>query len=204
MSNCSVSCRTSSSLLVRSCCNNFSIRFFSLVNLAIKSTFECSFLRALVLTSLHREANSKVLTVSSRLEAAGLTHAKSSVRELPINASFNSSVNFESRNAGAFPPPGFVSSEMTRPSVVSDWLMPMPSLRRLPSAPVFFCRSLPARSTKCNLACLSVVPPTSVTAMRICIVKIACDREEVAFICVAPTARRFAPKSSNSSASPKL
>mmetsp|Transcript_21362 Transcript_21362/g.63816 ORF Transcript_21362/g.63816 Transcript_21362/m.63816 type:complete len:485 (-) Transcript_21362:461-1915(-) len=201
--NSSSSFRKSSSLLSFSCWSKDSISAFSFVNLAIKSTLECSFLRALVLTSLQRDANSKVPTVSSKLLDAGLTHARSAVRLLPMSASFSKSVNFESRKGGALVPPGFVKSEITRPSVLRDWLMPMPSFKRMPSEPDFFWRSLPARSTKCNFARLSTTAPSLDADIRTCTVKMPCDRDDCAFICVAPTARRLAPKSSNSSASAK-
>ena len=46
--------------------------------------------------------------------------------------------------------------EMTRPRVVSDLLMLLPSLRRSPRAPVFPALSLPARSTRLILATFSV------------------------------------------------
>mmetsp|Transcript_66743 Transcript_66743/g.161448 ORF Transcript_66743/g.161448 Transcript_66743/m.161448 type:complete len:211 (+) Transcript_66743:522-1154(+) len=168
------------------------------------SPLDCSFFLALVLTSLQREANSRVLMVSSRLNLDGLMHARSSVRLFPIRASLSKSVSFESRKGGRPLAPGFVKSEMTRPRVVRDWLMPMPSFSRAPVAPLFFCFSLPARSTKWILAWLSTDPPGLLTSIRTCMVKTACDREDVAFICVAPTARRFAPKSNSSKASLKL
>mmetsp|Transcript_108796 Transcript_108796/g.325424 ORF Transcript_108796/g.325424 Transcript_108796/m.325424 type:complete len:214 (-) Transcript_108796:4-645(-) len=168
------------------------------------SALDCSFFLALVLTSLQREANSRVLIVSSRLNLDGLMHAKSSVLLLPIKASLSKSVSFESRKGGRPLLPGFVRSEMTRPSVVRDWFMPMPSFNRAPVAPLFFCFSLPARSTKWILAWLSTEPPGLFTSIRTWIVNTAWDREDVAFIWVAPTARRFAPKSKSSMASLKL
>mmetsp|Transcript_62567 Transcript_62567/g.201767 ORF Transcript_62567/g.201767 Transcript_62567/m.201767 type:complete len:274 (+) Transcript_62567:1918-2739(+) len=198
------SCRQSSSLWTFSCCSWASMSSFSVVSLAMTSTLDCSFFLALVFTSLQREANSSVLTVSSRLNLEGLMQARSSVRLLPMRASFSNSVSLESRNGGTALPPGFVRSEITRPSVVRDWLMPMPSLRRAPVAPLFFCFSLPARSTKWILAWLSTEPPARLSNVRIWTVKTAWERDEAAFICVAPTARRLAPKSKSSRASSKL
>mmetsp|Transcript_32350 Transcript_32350/g.92829 ORF Transcript_32350/g.92829 Transcript_32350/m.92829 type:complete len:277 (+) Transcript_32350:2248-3078(+) len=198
------SCLQSSSPWVFSRSSCPSISSFSAVSFAITSALDCSFFFALVFTSLHRAANSSVLTVSSKLNLEGLTHARSSVRLLPMRASFSSSVSLESRNGGRPLLPDFVRSEMTRPRVVRDWLMPMPSLRRAPVAPLFFCFSLPARSTKWIFAWLSTDPPAAGTSVRICNVKTACEREDTAFICVAPTARRLAPKSNNSKASWKL
>lgn len=48
------------------------------------------------------------------------------------------------------------NEEMTRPRVVSDLLMLLPSFSLSPRAPVFPALSLPARSTKLILATFSV------------------------------------------------
>mmetsp|Transcript_101293 Transcript_101293/g.275307 ORF Transcript_101293/g.275307 Transcript_101293/m.275307 type:complete len:213 (+) Transcript_101293:1883-2521(+) len=189
----------SSSLLVLSSCSWFSIASFSAVSFWITSALDSSFLLACVFTSLHRAANSSVLMVSARLYLAVLMQARRAVRLLPMRASFSSRVSLDSRNGGS--PLPVDRSEITRDRVESDWLMPMPSLSLVPLACVFFWRSLPARSTKWTLAWLSVVTPETLTEVRIWTVKIAWDREDVSFICVAPTARRLAPKSKSSAAS---
>ena len=44
------------------------------------------------------------------------------------------------------------NAEITAPSADSDWLIAVPSLSRVPVAPVASARSEPARSTKCSLA----------------------------------------------------
>mmetsp|Transcript_77344 Transcript_77344/g.226825 ORF Transcript_77344/g.226825 Transcript_77344/m.226825 type:complete len:283 (+) Transcript_77344:2058-2906(+) len=187
-----------------------SICFFSKESDSIKSFLLCSFFFALVLMSLHREANSKVLRDSSTFTCDGLTHAMSTVRLFPDNASFNSNVNLDSRNGGVaiacltrllllpcFSSSGAAeaaSAMMTRLSVVSDWLMAMPSCKRAPSASVFFCFSLPAKSTKWIFDCWSCPSKSK----RSSIEKTACDREDCAFMEVAETARFLEPKSRSS------
>mmetsp|Transcript_119136 Transcript_119136/g.337736 ORF Transcript_119136/g.337736 Transcript_119136/m.337736 type:complete len:421 (-) Transcript_119136:591-1853(-) len=198
------SCLHSSSLWAFSAWSFASISSFSARSCAMTSPLDCSFFFARVFTSLQREANSSVLMVSSKLNLDGLTQASSSVRLLPMSASFRSRVSFESRKGGKHLLLGFAKSAITRPKVVSDWLMPIPSLRRVPVAPVLFSLSLPARSTKCIFACLSTELVPSAISIRTCTVKTACDLDDTAFICVAPTARLFAPKSRSSRASAKL
>mmetsp|Transcript_31311 Transcript_31311/g.88203 ORF Transcript_31311/g.88203 Transcript_31311/m.88203 type:complete len:437 (+) Transcript_31311:1242-2552(+) len=191
-------CFISSSSCVMICC-------FSSERALIRSRLSCSFFFACVLTSLHRCANSRVLMDSSRFVRAGLMQARRTVRLFPLSASFRRRVSFDSRNGGCtcFP---LVFEQlparawMTRLRAESDWLMAIPSWRRSPFASVFFCLSLPARSTKWIFDCRSFPRWVSLKS----IVKTACEREEFAFMVVAPTARFLAPKSSSSWISPML
>ena len=66
----------------------------------------------------------------------------------------------------------------------------MPSCSRSPDAPVRLARSEPARSTKCSFG-RKVFP--SAHFMSSASVKMACDRDDDAFIAVAPVARLRAP-----------
>jgi len=132
--------------------------------------------------------------VSSMLDLAGPMQASRAVRLLPMRASLRRSVSLDSRNGGSALPPFVARSEITRDKVDRDWLMPIPSFSLAPVACVFFCRSLPAKSTKWILAWLSTVLPAEVLMdVRICSVKMAWEREDTSFICVAPTARLLAP-----------
>ena len=75
------------------------------------------------------------------------------VRELPPRESCKILVNFESLYATCFYFfDSSVSCEMTFPRAKRPILIATPSLKVSPDAPVFFGRSLPARSTKWNLA----------------------------------------------------
>lgn len=97
--------------------------------------------------------------LSSKLLSAGLTHATISVLLLPPKLSCKILVNLESRYGICFLAapflPGSVSAEITFPNESKPILMFIPSFIVLPTAPVFFKRSLPAKSTKCNLLVLN-------------------------------------------------
>ena len=95
---------------------------------------------------------------------------------------------------------------MTLPSAAKPALIEIPSLARSPEAPVFFSRSLPAKSTKCSLlSTVTVSPALNVSTgidMRFSFIglgvawvdadlrctrfklKTACDRDDLALIAV--------------------
>lgn len=65
-----------------------------------------------------------------------------------------------------------------------------------PVADVNFCRSLPAKSTKCSFGVLIIFPfPYYLSSIRIDkeIVKMLCERDDYRFIMVSPTCRFFIP-----------
>jgi hypothetical protein len=81
---------------------------------------------------------------------------------------------------------------LTFPSAESERLILVASFRRSPVAPVFDWRSEPARSTRLSLP----IARPSCPPMPLCsitIVKIECERDESAFISVAPTVRFWLP-----------
>ena len=80
---------------------------------------------------------------------------------------------------------------MTFPSMNNDLLISMPSCRRVPSACVRFTRSLPARSTRCNLEDVFDRPSPPATSTRND--RIMCDRDECSFMFVAAVIRRRVP-----------
>eukprot|EP00955_Chlamydomonas_euryale_P043021 352476-Chlamydomonas_euryale.AAC.1 len=73
----------------------------------------------------------------------------------------------------------------------------MPSFRRSPVAPVLAWRSEPARSTRLSLPmrmCESPFDfPSNFSTHSIVSVKMECERDESAFIAVAPTTRWLCP-----------
>jgi hypothetical protein len=108
-------------------------------------------------------------------------------------------------------------AEMTLPSDSSPWLIRMLSLKRVPTAPVRFARSDPARSTRWNLARRHVISAPALTSAvapsswrppehrysllssrwRVVfsrrMVKMACEREDFSFIRVLPVVRSAVP-----------
>mmetsp|Transcript_45362 Transcript_45362/g.146012 ORF Transcript_45362/g.146012 Transcript_45362/m.146012 type:complete len:206 (+) Transcript_45362:71-688(+) len=87
---------------------------------------------------------------------------------------------------------------MTLPRASSPLLIWTPSAKRSPDAPVRLARSEPARSTKLKRG-VSTLPPRRRSSMLT--VKIACERDDVAFIAVAPVARLLEPSDSTAIAS---
>jgi hypothetical protein len=101
------------------------------------------------------------------------------------------------------------SAEITLPSVVSDWLINVVSLKVAPSVLASFCLSEPARSIKCNCALLvspscSLTASTSTSALTnhlasarnspsICRLNIVWDRDDSLFIAVAARRRLCTP-----------
>ena len=73
------------------------------------------------------------------------------------------------------------------------------SLKTVPSIPVFFARSDPARSTRWSFERRTVEPPTG--RLSSSSVKMQCEREEASFIDVADTSRLVSPSKSSVSAS---
>ena len=150
-----------------------------------------------------------VFSVSSKLVSTGETHATTHVFEFPPSESCRRRVSFESRygtcvrgvlSAETPPPPRFASSPlsaaMTFPSANSPLLMLMLSWNRDPVALVFLFRSDPARSTRWNLADAYRFDESFVKSVcSMMMVKMACDREESAFIFVPPVVRATQPSS---------
>lgn len=90
-------------------------------------------------------------------------------------------------------------AEMTLPNSSKLRLMLMPSLSTAPIAPVFFCLSEPARSTKKNFAVIVPssysLPLSTIVLCLIVMVKIACERELASFIRVLAVVLFFPPNS---------
>ena len=150
---------------------------------------------ALFLMKRAREAYLSVLRVSSRSASLGETHASITVRELPPRLSCSNRVSFESRYGTCC---WFSQSALiTLPSARRPLLIWMPSFSRSPLAPVRFARSDPARSTKCILG-VKLLPSMRSSSDS---VKTACERDEVAFMLVAPVARLRPPSVSRAIAS---
>ena len=92
---------------------------------------------------------------------------------------------------------------MTLPRARRPWLIVTLSLNRAPTAPVFFARSEPARSTRCSLAQVRSEPGargrcSTMTEKR------ECEREETAFINVEPVARAREPASREAKSSSRV
>ena len=104
---------------------------------------------ALFLINLARFAKFKVLILSFILSELGLTFATITVLLFPPSESRNRKVILELRYGmcSCLPSDRIL---MTVPRLVSERLMLLASLSLSPSAPVRFCRSLPARSIKWN------------------------------------------------------
>mmetsp|Transcript_36192 Transcript_36192/g.91411 ORF Transcript_36192/g.91411 Transcript_36192/m.91411 type:complete len:201 (-) Transcript_36192:112-714(-) len=143
-----------------------------------------------------------VLSVCSWLTSAGDTHASMSVSAVPPSESCSTRVSLELRYGTCLRLAPSVSALITLPSSSSPRLMATPSLKRAPSAPVSFCRSLPARSTrfmrdlrKCSSGGMPLAPGRARCSMVS--VTMACDRDDCSFILCAPTARTAAPASSS-------
>jgi len=98
----------------------------------------------------------RVFKVSSKLISAGDTHAIIEVLEFPPNESYNILVSFESLyGTWAFFFVSSVKAEMTFPRASNPLFIDIPSFKVAPVAPVLFALSLPARSTKWNLATIN-------------------------------------------------
>ena len=85
-------------------------------------------------------------------------------------------------------------ADITFPSADSERLIFVASLSRWPVAPVFDCRSDPAKSTRFNFPTRMCSPRfSSTSAHSTMIVNMAWDRDEPAFISVSPTDLFFLP-----------
>lgn len=100
---------------------------------------------------------------------------------------------------------------MTLPKTSKDLLMFTPSLNVAPSAPVFFARSDPARSTKWNLAVIYssgfssyLSSPSMIALCSIAIVKMACDLDELLFMSVEAVVLLLVPLSRQAAISSAL
>mmetsp|Transcript_31656 Transcript_31656/g.102242 ORF Transcript_31656/g.102242 Transcript_31656/m.102242 type:complete len:219 (+) Transcript_31656:2214-2870(+) len=138
-----------------------------------------------------RLAYLSVLSVSSMSASDGDTHAIMSVCALPPKESCSSRVSFESLYGTCACLSH--SAVMTLPRASSPLLICTPSAKRSPDAPVRLARSDPARSTKLKRG-VSSLPLRSRSSKHT--VKMACDREDDAFIAVEPVARLEDPSAS--------
>ena len=128
--------------------------------------------------------------------AAGEIAASITVTELPPSDSCSTRVSFELRYGMKTFLFFFACSAralITLPSAESDLLMLAPSLSLSPVAPVFATRSEPARSTRLMVARTSFCWPAITSFCCSRMMKIECERDDVAFICVAATARAALP-----------
>mmetsp|Transcript_11029 Transcript_11029/g.28282 ORF Transcript_11029/g.28282 Transcript_11029/m.28282 type:complete len:492 (+) Transcript_11029:544-2019(+) len=152
------------------------------------------------------DAYLSVLSVSSMQESAGLTHATITVLALPPRLSCSTRVNLLARY-GTWERPGSHSASMQFRSASRPRLMLAVSFCCSPWTPDFFNRSLPAKSTRCILAVRrsSVSAPSCPVCTRrlreTVMVKMACEREECAFMSVAWVARLRAPRCRQASSS---
>ena len=90
------------------------------------------------------------------------------------------------------------SALITLPSADSERLIFVASFNRSPVDPVLACRSLPARSTRFSFPTVMCGSASEGSPARLCehstvIVKMECERDESAFISVAPTLLFFFP-----------
>mmetsp|Transcript_40057 Transcript_40057/g.77967 ORF Transcript_40057/g.77967 Transcript_40057/m.77967 type:complete len:217 (-) Transcript_40057:509-1159(-) len=155
-----------------------------------------------------RLAYLSVLSVSSKLVSDGEQHAIIKVLLLPPNESCSSRVIFASLNgtwaAFLFSSP---KAEMTLPRANNPLLMLIPSFILSPVAPVRLTLSDPAKSTKWNLDTMVSCRTSALSLSSTCLVctrimlKMACERLEVAFIAVDPVTRHAVPLSRESSMS---
>mmetsp|Transcript_32049 Transcript_32049/g.90147 ORF Transcript_32049/g.90147 Transcript_32049/m.90147 type:complete len:240 (-) Transcript_32049:696-1415(-) len=146
-----------------------------------------------VFTFFTLSANRRVLRLSSASDCAGETLASMVVSEFPLRASMRMCVSFDCRNGTCTPFPAPAASlEMTCPRTERLLLMLEPSRIRWPTAPLFFTRSLPARSQRFTLEFR--IFPLGKTCVTLS-VRTEWEREEVEFMFVCAVARTFAPKS---------
>mmetsp|Transcript_17075 Transcript_17075/g.59890 ORF Transcript_17075/g.59890 Transcript_17075/m.59890 type:complete len:230 (-) Transcript_17075:981-1670(-) len=156
------------------------------------------FTRACVMTCFAESANLMVDTDSSALEATGDSVAMTRVLALPPRLSLISCVSLLLRYGMNFSP--VESAEMTSPSADRDLLMACASFSRSALAPVLPTRSLPARSTRLSLPVVIFLVCLLYTSMST--EKMRCEREDSAFILVAPTCRAPLPASKSVRISP--
>jgi len=124
-------------------------------------------------------AKQSAVTASSRLAEPGETHTTTVDSHPPPKAPASSRVSFEFLHGTCDEPRRRASTTVSR--LCKDLLMLCVSRRTLPSAPLRFTRSRPARST--NVSLPSPIPNTTMT----------CDRELVALAMVEATWRRARP-----------
>lgn len=89
---------------------------------------------------------------------------------------------------------------MTFPNTCKERFILHPSRSLSPSTFVCFTRSLPARSTTCNLALRYLSTSPSETSLSTTTVKIACDRDDYEFIIVLAIFLVLSPSSSSPTA----
>lgn len=156
------------------------------------------FIVGLFSISLAREAYFNEFNVSSKFESAGDTHATMYVLAFPPRESYKSLVNLLSRygmwiRAEPLYLCRSLRREITFPRTNRLWFIDIPSSITLPTAWVFLRRSLPAKSTKWNLAVtklpLDYDDSSSGWAISKCTVKIAWDLELLSFMLVVAVVR---------------
>mmetsp|Transcript_47004 Transcript_47004/g.142649 ORF Transcript_47004/g.142649 Transcript_47004/m.142649 type:complete len:208 (-) Transcript_47004:147-770(-) len=148
-------------------------------------------------TRMARKANSRLLRVSCACSRAGLTHTRSTVLQLPPMEPSRIRVSLLSRKGtcGLFA----ASALTTFPSAKRLLLMAVASLKCMPSTPLFFTRSEPARSTRCRCVALRAAG-TPGLALRACSTVTAstvCARLERWFMAVSARRFRVSPVSSS-------
>jgi len=155
-----------------------------------------SFFVAETLMAFARLAYRRVESVSSQLQAAGESAASMVHSELPPRDSCSTLVSFEFRKGTKIFLPFAFSTRalMTFPRALRLLLMLAPSLSVCPLAPVPFCLSDPARSTRFSLA-NTFLDLSSSSFWCTLMVKIECDLELTEFIRVELTARFLVPES---------
>mmetsp|Transcript_4419 Transcript_4419/g.16182 ORF Transcript_4419/g.16182 Transcript_4419/m.16182 type:complete len:201 (-) Transcript_4419:3185-3787(-) len=136
-----------------------------------------------------RVAYVREFCVSSMFPSVGDTLTNMSVLQFPPIESLSNIVNLWLRYGmcGC----SDASAEITSPSAESDLLIACASLSVSPSAPDFFTRSLPAKSTNESLP--FVIVPVCESVVSMTSEKIRCDRLDSTFILVPAVLRTFKP-----------
>mmetsp|Transcript_12261 Transcript_12261/g.19456 ORF Transcript_12261/g.19456 Transcript_12261/m.19456 type:complete len:258 (+) Transcript_12261:448-1221(+) len=161
------------------------------------STASCSLDTAWVRTFFTEDAKRSVPSVSSVSERAGEMAATIRVLLLPLKASVSRYVSLLCLKGTCCNLPT-ASLQMTCPRTLNELLMFWPSRIRWPAAPLFFTRSLPARSIRFSvldrILCLAFPSLMGNVILRM---KSAWLREDVLFMFVCEVARILEPKSSS-------
>mmetsp|Transcript_2111 Transcript_2111/g.6615 ORF Transcript_2111/g.6615 Transcript_2111/m.6615 type:complete len:219 (-) Transcript_2111:563-1219(-) len=155
-------------------------------SLASARTSTVAFTLALTFTDIACWPNERDASVSAASAVDGATHTTSAVRAPPESAGESSRVSLHSRKGGR-PPLPFGAARMAThlPRHSSEELMAQASSSAAPVTAERRTRSEPARSTRRSRA-RSVRGPSRVLA---CTTRIVWDRDDEAFIAVAPITR---------------
>ena len=147
-------------------------------------------------TALTCAANFNEHDVSSLESSSGLTLTNINVFPSPPKQGANKYVNFELRYGTCFAL--LPSAANTSPNDDKLLLIAHASFKRSPLAPDLATRSLPAKSTRFKAP--DNVEPLAACTPETCKMKIVCERDECAFICVASTLRAAAALRTNTCA----